>query len=238
MHPKVQNAIIALTKEALMVEMLANPVLHLTQRLLSKMPNFAAAFLFLLVGLFVARALRTIAERLLDRTRLDEHTGTIGINEVLARLGLGKSPTYVVSFLIYWFILLAFFISAANAVDLTVVSELLERFMLFLPSLIAAVLMLFVGLFLARFVSEVVANAASANNIQGGTALAKCSSAAVVVFTALMALEQLGIRTSLVARSLQIVFASLGLAFAIAFGLGGKAIAEEVLREILNRRDK
>lgn len=218
------------------LELLADPFVSLTHRFLAKAPSFTAAFLFLLFGLFTARILRTLAERVLDRTRIDEHAGRVGINEVLARLGLGKSPAYAVAFLIYWFILLAFFVSAANAVDLTVVSELIERFMLFVPSLIAAILIVFSGLLLARFLSEVVVNAANANNVRGGDILAKCASAAVITFTSLMALEQIGVRTSLIAQSVQILFAALGLAFALAFGLGGRDLAAEFLREIFVRK--
>lgn len=221
-----------------LVALVTNPFVNLSQRFLARVPGFVAAFVALLVGLFFARILRTLAERVLDRTQLDEYTGKIGINEVLARLGLGKSPTFVVSFLIYWFVLLAFFVTAANAMDLAAVSELLEQFMLFLPRLIAAVLIIFVGLLLGRFTSEVVTNAAVANNIRGGDILARCSSIAVMVFAGLMALEQLGVRTSIITSSLQILFASLGLAFALAFGLGGKTIAEEMLRDVLNRRLK
>ena len=218
------------------LELLSNPFVNLTHRFVSKVPAFVAAFLFLLVGMFVARLLRTVAERILDRARLDEHTGTVGVNEVLARLGLGRSPSFVVSFLIYWFVLLAFFVSAANAIDLTVVSELLERFMLFLPSVIAAVLLLFGGLLFARFLSEVVTNAALANSVRGGELLAKATYIAVIVFTGLMACEQLGLQMLLLSSGLQILLASVGLTFALAFGLGGRPVAEEILRDFLNRR--
>lgn len=219
-----------------MLGLLANPFLNLTRRFAAKIPNFTAALLFLLIGLFIARILRTIVERILDRARLDEHTGRIGINEVLARLGLRKSPTYVITFLIYWFVLLAFFVSAANAVDLTVVAELLERFMGFIPALIAAILIVFAGLLLSRFLSEVVVNAAQANNIHGGEVLARCTSAAIITFTALIALEQLGVHTNIIASSIQILFASLGLTVALAFGLGGRDLAAEFLRDVFGKK--
>lgn len=219
-----------------LLQLLTDPFVTLSQRFASAVPRFVAAFLFLLAGLFFARLLRTVAERVLDRARVDEILGRVGINEVLARLGLGRSPSYVISFLIYWFILLAFFVSAANAVDLTIVSQLLERFMLFLPSVIAAILILFGGLVFAAFLSGVVASAAAANNVRGGELLSKAAYTFVIGFSALMAAEQLGLQMLLLSSSFQILLASVGLTFALAFGLGGRGVAEEILREALNRR--
>src|ERR1700726_4663725 len=115
-----------------LVGFLTEPFVSATNRFAAQIPSFAAAFLFLLLGMFTARLLRTVAERLFERAHLDEYTSKVGVNEVLARLGMGKSPSYVLSFLVYWFILFIFIVSAANAVNMTVVSDLLERFVLFL----------------------------------------------------------------------------------------------------------
>lgn len=218
------------------VRLFSDPFRTLGQRLAGQIPSFAAAFLFLLAGLFFARMLKALVEGLLRRTRVDDYTDKIGVNELLARLGMGRSPINALSFILYWFVLLVFFVSAANAVNLLVVSELLERLMMFLPSLAAAVLILFAGLLLSRLVSEIVANAAEANHIRGGAGLAQCASIAVVVFAGLMALEQVGLHVELITSSFQIILASLGLAFGLAFGLGGKEIAEESLRHFLNKK--
>ncbi|MFA6092086.1 MAG: hypothetical protein WCU88_04650 [Elusimicrobiota bacterium] len=217
------------------LQLIADPFRVVAHKVLSQVPAFAAAFLFVLIGLFVARLLRSAVEKALERAKVDEATQKVGIGEVLARLGLGKSMTYVVGFLVYWFVLFAFFVSAANAVNLPVVSELLERFMLFLPSVIAAILILFGGLMFARFLAQLVSNAATANDVRGGDVLAKSAYAVVVVFSTLMAMEQLGIQMLLLASSVQIILASLGLAFALAFGLGGKELAAEILRDLLKR---
>ena len=214
---------------------LMDPFVSATNRFATQIPAFAAAFLLLLAGMFMARLLRTIAERLFDRAHLDEYTSKVGINEVLARLGLGKSPAYVLSFLVYWFILFIFIVSAANAVNMTVVSDLLERFVLFLPVVIASLLILFGGLLFARFLSEVVANAASANNVRGGAVLAQTTYVVVVIFSGMTALEQLGLKMTFISAAVQILLGSAGLAAAIAFGIGGKDVASEIIRDLADR---
>lgn len=216
--------------------LVTEPLWTAARRFGGQAPTLAAALLLLLLGLFMARAARTIAERILSRAKLDDHTAKVGINEVLSRLGMGKSPTFALSFIVYWFILFIFIVSAANAVSMTVVSELLERFVLFLPRLVACLLILFGGLMFARFLGEVIANAAAANNIGGGRQLAGMSYALTVAFAGATALEQLGLRMTLVNSAVQIALASAGLAAALAFGLGGRKVAESWLRESFERR--
>lgn len=215
---------------------LAGPFVSTTRSLARHAPNLAAALLLLLAGMFTARALRTVVEHILAKGRLDEHTSRVGINEVMARLGLGRSPSYIIAFLVHWFALFIFIVSAANAVNMTVVSVLLERFLLFLPLVLAAVLILFGGLLFARFLSEVVASASATNSIPGGAILARALYISVVVFASITALQQLGLELAFITSVVQIVIAAAGLAFALAFGLGGKDVAGEILREVLRRK--
>lgn len=218
-----------------LASLLADPFVSAANRFGAQIPNIAAALLLLLVGLFMARAVRTLAERLLTGAKLDDATARVGINEILARLGLGKSPTYILSFLIYWFILFVFIVSAANAVNMTVISDLLERFVLFLPQLVAALLILFAGLLFGRFLAGVVANAAGANNVRGGQLIADAAYVITLIFAGMTALEELGLKLALLTSALQILLGSAGLAAAIAFGLGGRKAAADVIQDLFDR---
>lgn len=204
--------------------------------ILSKVPGVLVAILLLFVGMLVARGLRTAVEKLLKLVHVDEYTDKIKLNELLARLGFGRSPGYILAFLVYWLVILVFLLSAANAVELAAVSQLLERFVLFIPKLIGAVLVVAGGLLLGHFVGEIVRNAATANKLQGAVALSKAARFVVVIFSATMALEQIGIDTTIVTSSVQIVFATIGLGLAIAFGLGGKDAAAEVIKNLAEKR--
>ena len=214
----------------------ADPFLGAYDRFAGAIPTFAAALLLLLVGMFTARAARALIEGLMSKVRLDEHTSRVGINEILARMGLGKSPTYALAFLAHWFILFLFFVSAANAVNMTVVSELLERFLQVLPSLIAALLILFGGLLFGRLVAQILKNAAAANSIRGGSVLAAAAQAAAIVASGVIALEQIGVRPQILIPTVQILVGSSGLAAAIAVGFGAKDLAAEYFRDQLRSK--
>lgn len=204
-------------------------------------PKIIAAFVFVLFGLFAARLVSSLLEQILRKARLDTHTSHVGINEIMFRFGFGRSPTAIAGFLAYWSLLLIFFVSAANILDLQVIADILERFMLvFVPKLAAAIFIAFGGLMFAGFIADVVQKAATANNLAGGRSLSKIVHFVILVCTTIAAVEQLGIEMKIIRSSLNILFASLGLAFAIAVGLGAKDIAHGIIKGMFteNKEEK
>src|ERR1041385_6230107 len=92
-----------------------DPFFDAYHRVSAVLPSLAAAFLLLLLGMLSARFARTLVEIALAKIRLDDLTARAGLNELLARLGLGRSPRVVAAFFVYWFLLVVFLVSAANA---------------------------------------------------------------------------------------------------------------------------
>jgi small-conductance mechanosensitive channel len=216
--------------------LLIEPLQGFWTEVAQKLPGILAALIMLLVGMVVARVIRSGVQRGLKYASLDQYTDKVKLNELLARLGMGRSPSFIIGFVAYWLIILVFMLSAANAVKLTVVAQVLQRFLLFMPQLLAAVLVLAAGSLVGRFLGEIVQNAATANRIQGSVALSKVVKFVVVVFAAVMALEQLGIDTTIMTSSVQIILATMGLALAIAFGLGGRDVAADIIRSFTAKR--
>ena len=168
-------------------------------------------------------------------------TSHVGIYEFIFRFGFGRSPTVIAGFLAYWSLLLIFFVAAANILDLNVIANILERFMLvFVPKLSAAIFIAFGGLMFAGFIADVVQKAGVANNLAGGKSLSKIVHFVILVITTIAAVEQLGIEMKIIRSSLNILFASLGLAFAIAVGLGAKNIAHSIIKGMFtdNKEEK
>ncbi|HCC48746.1 MAG TPA: hypothetical protein DEQ38_11615 [Elusimicrobia bacterium] len=208
------------------------PVLEVWHSFSAYAPKLVAAFAFVLFGLFIARIASSLLEQFLRKIKLDTHTSSVGINELFIRFGFGKSPSHVLSFIVYWSLLLVFMVTAANILNLTVISEILQRAVGFLPNLVAAIFIGFGGLMFARFMSDVVMNSATSNNLRGGRSLAKIVNFVIVVLTIIASIEQLGIKMKTIYRGLDIVFISLGLSFAIAVGLGAKDIAHDILKNL------
>lgn len=218
------------------MNLLVQPLQAFWMEITAKLPGILAGLVLLLVGMVVARVIRTGVQRGLKYANLDQMTDKVKLNELFGRLGFGRSPSFILSFVAYWFIILVFTVSAANAVKLTVVAAVLQRFLMFLPQLLAAVLVMAAGMLIGRFLGEIVQNAATANRIQGAVGLSKVVKFVVVAFSAVMALEQIGIDTTIMTSSVQIILATLGLALAIAFGLGGRDVAADIIRSFTAKR--
>ena len=216
------------------------PVMEVWAKFSEYVPKLVAAFTFVLFGLFIARLASSLLEQFLRKIKFDSYTSRVGINEILIRFGLGKSFTQVISFVVYWALLLVFLVTAANILNLTVISEILRRFVDFLPNLMAAIFIGFGGLLFARFMADIVMSSAVSNNRRGGSSLSKIVHFVIVVFTLIAAIEQLGIKMKMIIGGINIMLASLGLAFAIAVGLGAKDIAHDVLRNLFteNKEEK
>ncbi|HVE13316.1 MAG TPA: hypothetical protein VNI01_07980 [Elusimicrobiota bacterium] len=223
-----------------LMNMLFNPIQDLTTQTILIIPSILVALILLLMGSFIGRGLRGALERILTVGKLDNYSQKIGISHVLFKLGLGQSPTAILGFLLYWLVFLAFLLSAANVVQLTVVSEFLQQVVLFMPKVIASVLVLGGGLFLSHFAGEVVFSAAKANKIGEAELLSRFAYGIIVVFSSIIALQRLGIDTTILSQSLQIIIAAMGfglsLAFGLAFGLAGKDAAHAWLAKRLREK--
>lgn len=214
------------------------PLLDIWKNFTSWVPGIFASLLFLLLGLVLARVVTSMVSRLLVRISLDKHTSLIGLNEIFTRVGFGKSPAHVINFVLYWSIILVFVMVAANILKLQALSDVLSRFLLFMPRMGVAILVMFGGLLFARLMHEVVSNSAVSNNIHGGAHLANLTHTVIIIFAALMALEQLGIRMTMIESTLNIILGSVGLAFALAVGLGAKDLVADYLRDVFQKEKK
>lgn len=202
------------------------------------LPGIFFALVMLFLGLLLSRWTSTLTKALLNKLKLDQYTEKIGVNELLSRIGFGKSPTYVLAFIFSWAVMIIFIMLAADSLHLAVISLILEKFLLFIPKLIACIIILFAGALFGKFVERLVLNSARANKIRGGVFIAKIINIVVLVFAILLALQQIDINFVLINHVIVIVLASLGLGFGLALGLGAKGVVEDYLRQIVKENNE
>ncbi|MGC8866596.1 MAG: mechanosensitive ion channel family protein [Elusimicrobiales bacterium] len=224
------------------VSLLGDATYKIWSVILDYIPNMISAFIFIVIGFFLARVISSFFEYIMKRIRLDTVTAKFGINEILFRIGMGKSPSKILRIIIYWIVMLIFIASATSALKLNFISNILETFLIkFIPRVVAAIIIGFVGIVISKVIEDIVYNAAIANNLRAGKMFSKIISTVVLVFTSIIVIEQLGLDIKLLRSSINILFASLGLGFALAvgisFGLGAKDIAKNFLESVLSDRD-
>ena len=197
-------------------------------------PNLLAALVILLVGWIVARVVRYLIQRALKLVQLDKVSEKAGINGALKQANLPE-PSQVVAKLFYWIVMVLALVMAVNAVKLTVATELLNRLLLYLPNVIAAIFVLVLGFFFGSLVRGLVQTALGGTETMDPEVAGKAAQLAIILFAAAASLEQLRIATILITNAFTVAFAAIAFALALAFGLGCKDLVKGWVEGLLKK---
>lgn len=192
-------------------------------------PALAGALVILFAGYLVAKLVEKGSERLLRKLRLNQWLERGGVLDAVERTGAHFNPTRVVGKVLFWFVMFAVLMVAANALGMESLASVFAELVGYIPSLMSAIVILIVGIVLGRFTGGLIL--ASAGAVQGGPTLARIGRWMVVVLAVFMALQELGIASDIVTTAFAILFGAVALALALAFGLGNRELAGEVTRE-------
>jgi hypothetical protein len=200
-------------------------------------PQLLAALLLLFIGWIFASLVRTGVVKMLDALKFDELSQKTGIDAFLKQGNINISLSRIVASLIYWLFILVMFVMVSNSLGLHTVAELFNRIVLYIPNIVVAILVLVFGVLLARFINRLVFAYLNNMGVEGALSISTISEYAVIVFVIFVALEQLEIGTQLLTAAFQIGFGAVGLALALAFGLGGREWAAGVIKRMTEKRD-
>ena len=156
-------------------------------------------------------------------------TERAGLDGFLHQGGIETDTTGILGLLVYWLVILAALIIGFNSMGLTYITGLLGQVVLFVPKVIVALLILAFGAYFARFVGNAVIAYCKNVNLQDSAVLGKLAQYAIMTFVVLIALDQVNVGGDIVRQSFLIILAGVVFALALAFGLGGKAAAAELI---------
>ena len=196
-------------------------------------PAVIGASIIIFAGYLLAKVLERLTERGLKKVGLNRALQRGGVIQAVERSGTHVNPTRVIANLVFWFVMFAVILLAANALGLDTLANVMGTLVSYIPSVIAAIVIILVGIILGGFVEGFIA--ASAGAVHGGRSLARVGRASVILLSVFMALQELGIATEIVTTAFAILFGAIALAMALAFGLGNRDLAGEVTREWYER---
>ena len=196
-------------------------------------PAILGAGIIIFAGYLLAKALEKLTERGLRKVGLNRMLQRGGVIQAVERSGTHVNPTRIIANLVFWFVMFAIILVAANALGLDTLANVMGTLVSYIPSVIAAIVIILVGIVLGGFVEGFLA--ASAGAVHGGRSLARVGRASVILLSVFMALQELGIATEIVTTAFAILFGAIALAMALAFGLGNRDLAGEVTREWYER---
>lgn len=222
---------------------MADPLIALYHRLAALAPNLVGAVALLLVGYLLAKLASAASRKVLGRLGADRLAEQSGLAGFTRQWGMERPVSAMLGSIIFAFVLLAFAISAADALGLAAAGQAVTEVMLFLPKFIAAVVVLVLGLMAASWLSGLVRRAADNAGAEYAPTLERLTMGVLSALVVLMAIDQLDIEIMLLKEVIGIALAAMGVAVAISLGLGTRTLSSEIvsgvyLRDLLKEGDR
>lgn len=200
-------------------------------------PTLIGALVILIIGLIVSAILGMVVEKVFDAIKLDTFLSKLGLGPYFERAGLRLHASRFLGRLVYWFIMIAFILGVSDILGLHALSQFLNDVLLYIPNVIVAVLIMLAAVIVANFLRRIVAASVMSARLHAAHFLGTLAWWSVILFGFLTALIQLDIATAIVQSIVTGFIAMLALAGGLAFGLGGREYASQLLRKLQERTE-
>jgi len=201
------------------------------------LPRLIVMLILVLAGWLIAYIVKVILRSILRLIKFDRLSEDAGASQLLNKAAL-PSATEMVSRFAFWVTWLGFILLGVSVLGILGLQDQIARFFLFLPRLFIAVLILFLGLLAASFFSRAALLAAVNANVPSPRVLSMAVRSIIIVFVLSIFFEELGLAEQTMLVAFGIAFGALMLGLAIAFGIGGRDLAQRFLEEKFVRDKK
>lgn len=204
----------------------------------SALPNIIGFLIILIVGWFLASLIARGVAALLRRIRFNEVADRAEIDTFIRRMGVRTDSTGMLALIVKWFIRLIALVVAFDALGLPAVSQVLREFLMWLPNLVVAIVVLVLGGLAAKAIANLVRGAVATANAGNANMLARVAAALVWAMAIVIAVNQLGIAETLINTLFMAFVGAIALGAGLAFGLGGRETAGRVIEGWYRRRQE
>ena len=203
-------------------------VSDLTVRVQDFLPQLLGAALLVLAGWLLALLLRWLAGRLLARV-LEQARRHTDLQEAVSDPGVRATIPKVVAGFVFWATWLFFVAAAIESLGFTVVTDVLGQAAYYLPNLLAAVVIVLVGLIVARLVRKAATGGARSAGVVHAERIGRAGQVLVIVVAVVVALDQIGIDAQLLVTLLTVIVAAALGSAGLAFGLGARGTVSNII---------
>jgi len=200
-------------------------------------PRVVAMLAIVVFGWLVALILSFVTRRVLGWLKFNALMERTGASQLLKKTDHPPADALVGS-LIFWIVWVAFLLSGLGALGFAGMDAIMQGFMLFIPRLIVALVVIAVGMVTANFAWRATLLAAVNANLPSARLLGNAVRFLIVILAVAMALEQIGVAKAVVLTAFAIAFGAVMLGLAIAFGIGGGQVARRILEHQFPEREQ
>jgi len=201
----------------------------------SALPRIIGAIIILIIGWLLAKLVKRLFVKFLQLIKIDYITEKSGIEKFLKDGGLNVTSIDIIGTLVYWFLMLIVIMATLNSLNLTGASVLFNEVLLYIPNIIVSIVILIIGIYLARMVSQILKTSLMGMKDKTSKLISQIAYVSIIILTIFVTLSQLNIATEIVTSAFQIIFGAICLALALAFGLGGRDKAAEIINDLMKK---
>jgi hypothetical protein len=212
------------------------PFKRFLEKIAGFLPHLLTSIVLIVLGFLIALLLRRLITKAGQFLKLDIISERLGLGQMLQRSGIKEPLSKLAGEVVYWIVLISFIIMGIDALQVPAVENILSTFLLYLPNVVIAGIVLIFGYLLGNFLGRATLIASVNAGMPIAGLLGKFVKFTVFVMSATMALELLGIGKDTVLIAFAIVFGGVVLALSIAFGLGGRDAAKDYIDRMLKEK--
>jgi hypothetical protein len=201
------------------------------------LPRLIVMLILAFIGWVIAYVVKVILRSILQLIKFDKLSENTGASQLLSKAAL-PTATEMVSRFVFWVTWLGFVLMGVSVLGILGLQEQIARFFLFLPHLFVAMFILFAGLLAASFFSRAALLAAVNANMPSARIISHAVRSIIIVFVFSIVFEELGLAEQTMLVAFGIAFGALMLGLAIAFGIGGRELAQRFLEDKFVRGKK
>lgn len=214
------------------------PVLLVWETLSQGFLTLFFAIILFIIGVFVAKFVAKIIKKIIKKLKVDDLVLDIEIFEKAKESGFNIHPSAIIEFVVKWFIIISFLLIISEYLKLNAVSEFFYDIITFIPTLIIAIVLLLIGFIVGQFVKSITEKSLQNLDISkhAKKLLPAITEWSIIVFSIFAAMIHLNIGSQLIEIFFSGIIYAIALAFALAFGLGGKEQASKVIESFFSHK--
>lgn len=213
--------------DALNMTSVSTPIKNMMGSVLDFLPRVIVAVVILVVGLFIAKVLGTLVKNLLTNLNASRYNHYVNFGENKESIDIPSATGWIITTIIGLF----FVVEALNTVNLEVLNTIGEAIIGYLPLVVSAAIILLIGFVGGNLLAKLI------NKSTGNRFVSEIVKYLVIIVSVFMTLDQLNFAQSIVNVAFLLILGAVAVAFAIAFGIGGKDFAKNTLSKLERKAD-
>ena len=217
---------------------IVEPTLKAVEPLIKMAPRFLASLALIIVGLILAYLAKRLVKFLSKVLNFDVLSYRIGLTSLISRVWFDQTPTDIIGRIVYWFVLFLSLLLGVLVLHVETLNVMITELIAYIPLLVVSLLIFAIGYFISRFLGRAALIALVNSQYRSANLIAFLVRCIILIFFIAVAVDHIGIGRGIVVATFAIILGGIVFGLAIAFGIGGRDIAKEMLEKKLKSLEK